>query len=59
MKKSEGKALKPDFLHEALKRLLLQAIVWILEKQKEHTDIRLKGDLRYIPGYFSPIVYKP
>jgi hypothetical protein len=48
MNNNDNGALKPDFLHEALKRLLLQAIVWIQEKQEEHTDIQICGIYRGI-----------
>jgi hypothetical protein len=47
--------LKPDFLHEALKRILLQAIVW----NEGHMDIQLKKQVRYIPGYSYPFDYDP
>jgi hypothetical protein len=59
MNKSDVKALKPDFLHDALKRILLQAIVWIIEKQEDHTDVRLKRELRCIPKYALPANFRP
>jgi hypothetical protein len=36
MNNSDKDALKPDFLHEALKRILLRAIMWIQEEREEH-----------------------
>lgn len=59
MNNSGGDALRPDFLHEALKRILLQAIVWIQEEKEDHINIQLKRELRYIPGYSFPIGFKP